>query len=92
MITLSLVVCGTVLFISAFLPFLLNRERKDEDRFYTPSRIILIPGFIYRIRSGARTTDYALPAVRRCAHCFQRHGPLPLLSCGRALPDHALGD
>ena len=55
MITLSLVVCGTVLFISAFLPFLLNRERKDEDRFYTPSRIILIPGFIYRIRSGART-------------------------------------
>lgn len=55
MITLFLVVCGTVLFIFAFLPFLLDKDRQNADRFYTPDRIILIPGFIYRIRSGART-------------------------------------
>ena len=55
MITLFLLVCGTVLFIFAFLPFLLDKDRQNADRFYTPDRIILIPGFIYRIRSGART-------------------------------------
>ena len=55
MITLFLVICGTVLFIFAFLPFLLDKDRQNADRFYTPDRIILIPGFIYRIRSGART-------------------------------------
>lgn len=55
MTVLFLVVCGTALFISSFLPFVLAKIRKNPDRFYTPERIILIPGFLYRIRSNAKT-------------------------------------
>lgn len=54
MLTLLLVVFGTIFFISSFLPCLML-IRKRSKRFYTETRIITIPNFIYRIRSNAKT-------------------------------------
>lgn len=54
MLTLLLVVFGTIFFISSFLPCLML-IRKRSSRFYTETRIITIPNFIYRIRSNAKT-------------------------------------
>lgn len=54
MLTLLLVVFGTIFFISSFLPCLML-VRKRSKRFYTETRIITIPNFIYRIRSNAKT-------------------------------------
>ena len=42
-------------FYLRFPPFLLDKDRQNADRFYTPDRIMFNSRFIYRIRSGART-------------------------------------
>lgn len=54
MLTLLLVVFGTIFLINSFLPCLML-IRKRSKNFYTQVRIISIPNFIYRIRSNART-------------------------------------
>lgn len=55
MITFFLVVCGSVLFISSFLPFAVQQSKKNKKGFYTETRMITTPNFIYRIRSNAKT-------------------------------------
>lgn len=55
LLTLFLVVSGTVLFIAAFLPYIMARSKQCKSRFYTALNIIDAPNFIYRIRSNART-------------------------------------
>lgn len=55
MLTLMLIVIGTVFFISSFLPYVMQKSKNNKRAFYTHINIITTPNFIYRIRSNART-------------------------------------
>ncbi len=55
MMTLVLIVLGTILFIASFLPFAVQRSKNNKRRFYTEIKIITSPNFIYRMRSNSRT-------------------------------------
>ena len=55
MLTAMLVVIGTIFFISSFLPYVMKKRKGKKLAFYTETRIITIPNFIYRIRSNAKT-------------------------------------
>lgn len=54
-LTFALVLSGTVLFIASFLPFAVQAGKKNKRKFYTETKIITAPGFIYRIHSNSRT-------------------------------------
>ena len=55
MLTSTLILFGTVLFIASFLPYAVQTGRKNKKKFYTETRIITSPGFIYRMRSNSKT-------------------------------------
>lgn len=55
MLTFVLILSGTVLFIASFLPFAVQAGKKNKRKFYTETKIITAPGFIYRIHSNSRT-------------------------------------
>ena len=55
MLTFTLILLGTVFFIASFLPFAVQTGKKNKHKFYTETKIITSPGFIYRIRSNSRT-------------------------------------
>lgn len=55
MLTFALILSGTVLFIASSLPFAVQAGKKNIRKFYTETKIITTPGFIYRIRSNSRT-------------------------------------
>ena len=55
MLTFTLILFGTVLFIASFLPYAVQTGRKNKKKFYTETRIITSPGFIYRMRSNSKT-------------------------------------
>lgn len=55
LVTMILIVIGTTLFISAFLPYIMQKSKKNRQAFYTDMKIITIPNFIYRIRSNSKT-------------------------------------
>lgn len=55
MFTFTLILFGTVLFIAAFLPYAVQTGKKNKKKFYTETRIITSPGFIYRMRSNSKT-------------------------------------
>lgn len=55
MLTLILILFGTVLFIASFLPYAVQTGKKNKKKFYTETRIITSPGFIYRMRSNSKT-------------------------------------
>lgn len=55
MFTLILILFGTVLFIASFLPYAVQTGKKNKKKFYTETRIITSPGFIYRMRSNSKT-------------------------------------
>lgn len=55
MLTLILVVLGTMLFIACFLPFAVQTSKNNKRKFYTDTKIITSPNFIYRMRSNSRT-------------------------------------
>lgn len=55
MLTFTLILLGTVLFIASFLPYAVQFSKKNKKKFYTETRIITSPGFIYRMRSNAKT-------------------------------------
>ncbi|MBD5543263.1 MAG: ABC transporter permease [Lachnospiraceae bacterium] len=55
MLTAMLIVIGTVFFISSFLPYVMKKSKSHKAAFYTKTKIITTPNFIYRIRSNART-------------------------------------
>ncbi len=54
-LTSALILSGTVLFIASFLPFAVQAGKKNKRKFYTETKIITAPGFIYRIHSNSRT-------------------------------------
>jgi len=55
MLTFVLILLGTVLFIAFFLPYAVQISKKNKKKFYTETRIITSPGFIYRMRSNSKT-------------------------------------
>ncbi len=55
MLTLVLIVSGTILFIACFLPFAVQKSKNNKRKFYTETKIITSPNFIYRIRSNSKT-------------------------------------
>lgn len=55
MLTLVLVVMGTILFIASFLPFAVQKSKNNKRKFYTETKIITSPNFIYRMRSNSKT-------------------------------------
>ena len=55
LLTLFLVVIGTILFIASFLPYVMEKSKKHKKKFYTETRIITTPNFVYRIRSNSKT-------------------------------------
>lgn len=55
MLTFTLILLGTVLFIASFLPYAVQAGKKNKKKFYTETRIITSPGFIYRMRSNSKT-------------------------------------
>ena len=55
MLTFTLILLGTVLFIASFLPYMVQTGKKNKKKFYTETRIITSPGFIYRMRSNSKT-------------------------------------
>lgn len=55
LLTFMLIVLGTFLFITYFLPFAMQMSKQNKRTFYTETKIITTPNFVYRIRSNART-------------------------------------
>ncbi len=55
MLTLVLIVLGTILFIASFLPFAVQKSKNNKRKFYTETKIITSPNFIYRMRSNSKT-------------------------------------
>ena len=55
MLTFALILSGTVLFIASSLPFAVQAGKKNKRKFYTETKIITAPGFLYRIHSNSRT-------------------------------------
>ncbi|WP_285397156.1 ABC transporter permease [Lysinibacillus sp. fls2-241-R2A-57] len=55
LVTLVSVILGTIFFIHSFLPFAIQKLKKRKSWFYNESNIIIIPNFIFKIRSMAKT-------------------------------------
>lgn len=55
MLTFALILLGTVLFIASFLPYAVQTSKNNKKNFYTETKIITSPGFIYRMRSNSKT-------------------------------------
>ncbi len=55
LMTAMLIVAGTVLFIASFLPYAAQKSKRHKKTFYTETKIVTVPDFIYRIRSNAKT-------------------------------------
>lgn len=54
-LTLLFVVLGTILFINSFLPYAILKLKKHKKNFYRQINIIVIPKFVYRIRTNSKT-------------------------------------
>jgi putative ABC transport system permease protein len=55
LLTALLIGLGTILSISSFLPWIMATAKKNKRTFFMPEKIITIPGFVYRIRTNAKT-------------------------------------
>lgn len=55
LLTLLCVVVGTILFIYTFLPYVCQRIRKKNSKIYHENTIIVVPKFMHRIRSNAKS-------------------------------------
>jgi len=55
LLTMISVVIGTIFFIHSFLPFVIRKLEKRKKWFYKELNIIILPNFIYKIRSKAKT-------------------------------------
>ncbi|MDV6039602.1 ABC transporter permease [Bacillus sp. SM-B1] len=55
LLTMFSVILGTIFFIHSFLPYAIQKLKKNKIWFYKESNIIAIPNFIFKIRSKAKT-------------------------------------
>ncbi|WP_144611900.1 FtsX-like permease family protein [Bacillus cereus] len=54
LLTMFSVILGTIFFIHSFLPYAIQKLKKNKIWFYKESNIIVIPNFIFKIRSKAK--------------------------------------
>lgn len=55
LLTLTLVVTGTALFIFSFLPFACQKIKRNRKLLYGENTIIVVPKFMHQIRSNAKS-------------------------------------
>ncbi|PGD61778.1 FtsX-like permease family protein [Bacillus wiedmannii] len=55
LVTMFSVILGTIFFIHSLLPYTIQKLKKNKIWFYKESNIIVIPNFIFKIRSKAKT-------------------------------------
>ncbi|CAM4269835.1 MULTISPECIES: FtsX-like permease family protein [Bacillus cereus group] len=55
LLTMFSVILGTIFFIHSFLPYAIQKLKKNKIWFYKESNIIVVPNFIFKIRSKAKT-------------------------------------
>lgn len=55
LLTMFSVILGTIFFIHSFLPYAIQKLKKNKIWFYKESNIIVTPNFIFKIRSKAKT-------------------------------------
>nr|WP_239587523.1 ABC transporter permease [Bacillus pakistanensis] len=55
LLTMLSVILGTIFFIQSFLPYAIQKLKKKKNWFYKESNIIIIPNFIFKVRSKAKT-------------------------------------
>lgn len=55
LLTMITVVVGTIFFIHSFLPFAIHKLEQRKNWLYKEINIIILPNFIYKIRSKAKT-------------------------------------
>ncbi|ENQ3106481.1 ABC transporter permease [Bacillus cereus] len=55
LLTMLSVIVGTIFFIHSFLPYAIQKLKKKKSWFYKEANIIVIPNFIFKIRSKAKT-------------------------------------
>lgn len=55
LLTMLSVILGTIFFIHSFLPYAIQKLKKKKNWFYKESNIIIIPNFIFKVRSKAKT-------------------------------------
>lgn len=55
LLTMFAVVVGTIFFIHSFLPFAIHQLEQRKNWLYKEMNIIILPNFIYKIRSKAKT-------------------------------------
>ena len=53
--TMVCVVTGTAMFIYSFLPYICQRYKKNKRALYRENTIIVVPKFMHRIRSNAKS-------------------------------------
>lgn len=55
LLTMVCVVTGTAMFIYSFLPYICQRYKKNKRALYRENTIIVVPKFMHRIRSNAKS-------------------------------------
>ena len=55
LLTMLSVILGTIFFIHSFLPYAIQKLKKKKSWFYKEANIIIIPNFVFKIRSKAKT-------------------------------------
>ncbi|MGG0730229.1 ABC transporter permease [Bacillus paramycoides] len=55
LLTMLSIILGTIFFIHSFLPYAIQKLKKKKTWFYKESNIIIVPNFIFKIRSKAKT-------------------------------------
>lgn len=55
LLTMLSVILGTIFFIHSFLPYVIQKLKKKKRWFYKEENIIIIPNFVFKIRSKAKT-------------------------------------
>lgn len=55
LLTMISVILGTIFFIHSFLPYAIQKLKKKKNWFYKEANIIIIPNFVFKIRSKAKT-------------------------------------
>ena len=55
LLTMLLVVAGTIFFIYSFLPYACQKIRQKKSSLYRANTIIVVPKFMHRIRSNAKS-------------------------------------
>lgn len=82
--------CHRALFIASFLPFAVQKSKQHKKTFYTETKIVTVPDFIYRIRSNAKTLIMLTLLSAGDIDCFKCNGAIAFLSYCCSCSDSSL--